>query len=412
MSELTFCPREKKCIDRDKNKCTERLHDFSRCPACNRDNDETLILPCSHTMCIHCISTEGEKRSGQSPRYDPSPRVCSVLCPLCLYDVELPCRTWSTALSCLPKYPTLKSESVSQETGRCDGASEPHRPPPPRMQFHCQIQVDAYAVTAYEERAQCSSACSFTVSPAEGNIELHEEAMEQSVFGLKFALDQATAPPSLLLSNSFLTVTYQEAISFAPLPNKIKKLMMTSDPGVMVYLPQVCADVVIAQGQYYWEVEVCNSSVYKIGVSSPDGHKGWWLERQGLSFCTVYDGRRELLNTVPPQIKAIGLFLNFGGGALSFHNPVTQEHLVTLPTRFNPSGVLPTLGLGQGWLRLRCGLPAPLYVFLSKNSAFRGPCGASRGSWHKHIPFQSVRKVIQVFEELSASNCALKPSFD
>lgn len=43
---------------------------------------------------------------------------------------------------------------------------------------------------------------------------------------------------------------------------------MTSDPGIMVALPQVCADVVIAQGQYYWEVDVCNSSIYRIGKNS------------------------------------------------------------------------------------------------------------------------------------------------
>ncbi|XP_057695461.1 uncharacterized protein LOC130917790 isoform X2 [Corythoichthys intestinalis] len=376
MAGPAFCPKNPKHINRDEQNFPEGFQEFSKCLSCNKNNDETMILPCSHTMCVQCISTEGEKRSGQSIRYDPKTRGCSVLCPLCLYDVELPCRSWSSAVSCLPKYPTIKFECVSQVTGRHEGASEPNHPP----RF---LQGDFCTVAAFEETEQC----------------------------LHFALDPVTAPPSLHLSNSCLTVTYQEAIPLGPLPNNVRRLMTTSDPRVMDYLPQVCADVVIAQGQYYWEVEVCNSSLYKIGVTSLDGQEGWWLERQGFSFCTVYDGRKELLNTVPPQIKTIGLFLNFGGGALSFHNPVTQEHLVTLPTHFNPSGVLPTLGLGQGWLKLRCGLPPPLYVFLSKNSAYRGPCGPSRGLWQRDIPFQSVRKFIQKFEELSASNLALNPSF-
>ena len=43
---------------------------------------------------------------------------------------------------------------------------------------------------------------------------------------------------------------------------------MTSDPTVTPALPQVCADVVIVRGQYYWEVDVCNSSVYRIGETS------------------------------------------------------------------------------------------------------------------------------------------------
>nr|XP_008283011.1 PREDICTED: uncharacterized protein LOC103359449 [Stegastes partitus] len=158
------------------------------------------------------------------------------------------------------------------------------------------------------------------------------------------------------------------------------------------------------RGQYYWEVDVCNSSIYRIGVISLDGSAGWWLERHDSSFCAVYDGSCEPLCTVPPQIKSLGVFLNIGGGTLSFHNPVTREHLTTLPTRFGPAGVRPALGLGQGRLRLRCGLPPPPHVFLSKDSAYRGPRGADASRWRREVPFQSVRRVIQRFEELALSD--------
>lgn len=43
---------------------------------------------------------------------------------------------------------------------------------------------------------------------------------------------------------------------------------MTSDVGAGLALPEVCADVVVVRGQYYWEVDVCNSSVYRIGKNS------------------------------------------------------------------------------------------------------------------------------------------------
>lgn len=137
---------------------------------------------------------------------------------------------------------------------------------------------------------------------------------------------------------------------------------------------------------------------------SSDGSVGWWLQRQNLSFFAVYDGSCEPLCTVPPQIKTIGVFLNIGGGTLGFHNPLTQEHLVTLPTCFSPAGVLPALGLGQGKLRLRCGLPPPPHVFLRKESAYRGSRGSCGGRWSREVPFQSVRKVIQKFEELALSD--------
>ncbi|KAM9359144.1 E3 ubiquitin-protein ligase Midline-1 [Symphorus nematophorus] len=252
--------------------------------------------------------------------------------------------------------------------------------------------------------SQGSSAASSSIAPVDGVVDLQEAEMEQSVFGLCFTLDASTVPPSLHLSNSSLTITYKGESRPSPPPDTKARISMASDPRFTQALPQVCANVVIARGQYYWEVDVCNSSVYRIGISSLDGSKGWWLERQGFSFSAVYDGSQEPLCTVPPHIKTLGVFLNIGGCALSFHNPLTQEHLATLPTRFNPAGVLPALGLGQGRLRLRCSLPPPPHVFLSKDSAYREPCGAGGGRWRREIPFQSVRKVIQKFEELAVSD--------
>ncbi|KAM4628409.1 cardiomyopathy-associated protein 5 [Polymixia lowei] len=223
------------------------------------------------------------------------------------------------------------------------------------------------------------------------------------VLGLSFALDSSSGPPCLHLSHSSLIVTFQGEIPDNHI-QRVERSTMGSDPQVTLTLPQVCADVVITRGQYYWEVDVCNSTVYRIGVTSLDGATGWWMERRGSSFWAVYDRSQEVLHAVPPQIKTLGVFLNMGGGALSFHNPLTQERLATLPTRFGPTGVLPALGLGQGRLRLHCGLPPPPHVFLSRASAYRRPCGAGGGRWRRDVSFQSVRTVIQRFEELAVSD--------
>ncbi|MEQ2228593.1 hypothetical protein ILYODFUR_010431 [Ilyodon furcidens] len=225
--------------------------------------------------------------------------------------------------------------------------------------------------------------------------------MEQSVYGLRFALDPSSVPPSLHLSQSRLTVTYSESSPFHPHP-LIRKPGLTPDTTVL--LLHVRADVIIARGQYYWEVDVSNSSVYRVGVISSDGCRGWWLERNASAFHAVHDGSCEAIVTVPPRVKTLGIFLSFEGGILSFHNPLTQEHLVTLPTRFSTSGVLPALGLGQGRLRLRCGLPTPSYVFLGKNSTYRGPCCPKGVWWHREVSFQSVKRVIQKFEKLALSD--------
>ncbi|KAE8295622.1 hypothetical protein D5F01_LYC06557 [Larimichthys crocea] len=351
--------------NREEKEEKDCLQQFSCCLACTQEYDIVLILPCSHTLCG------------------------------CRHTVELPCWTWSSATSCLPKHPTLTPASVSGKRST-EGTSED--------QLRC-VEGGTYCWEARDITAQnClhgSHSASSSVAPVDGIIDLREEEMEQSVFGLSFALDPSSVPPTLHLSNSLLTITHQGENSSDPTSDNRS---VTSNPEDTPALPQVCANVVIAQGQYYWEVDVCNSSVYRIGVSSLDGSSGWWFERQGLSFCVIYDGSQEPLCTVPPQIKTLGVFLNIGGGTLCFHNPLTQEHLATLPTRFDPAGVLPALCLGQGRLKLRCGLPPPSHVFLSKDSAYRGRCGTGGGQWRREIPFQSVRKVIQKFEELAVSD--------
>lgn len=144
---------------------------------------------------------------------------------------------------------------------------------------------------------------------------------------------------------------------------------------------------------------------------SVDGSVGWWLERQGSSFCAVYDGSREPLHTVPPHIKNLGVFLNIRGGVLSFHNTVTQEHLATLPTRFGAAGLLPAFGLGQGCLRIRCCLPPPSHVFCSKDSTYRGPRISDDSQWPWEIAFKPVRSVIQRFEQMAVTDSALVSSF-
>ncbi|XP_031716856.1 uncharacterized protein LOC116390877 [Anarrhichthys ocellatus] len=398
MSVRLFYPRggpgEQKLLGVEAVKTDEEedcLQQLSLCPACNQGYDTVLFLPCSHTMCAHCIAAAEGTRSGQSRCRGVDPTVCSVPCPRCRHPVELPCWTWSSATSCLPKHATF-----SGDTDRKEGASEDH-PQHVQGNSYCRDSGDVTAQTCLHG----SNTASSSAAPVDGVVDLREEEMEQSVFGLCFALDPSTIPPSLHLSNSSLTVTHQGE---SPHPDDKARRSTASDPWATPALPQVCADVVIARGQYYWEVDVCNSSVYRIGVSSLDGSGGWWLERQGPSFCAVYDGSHEPLCSVPPQVKTLGVFLNIGGGALSFHNALTREHLATLPTRFNPVGVLPALGLGQGRLRLRCGLPPPPHVFLSKDSAYRGPCFASGGRWRREIAFQSVRKVIQKFEELAVSD--------
>ncbi|KAM8904369.1 chordin-like [Spinachia spinachia] len=220
------------------------------CPAFSRGHDPVLLLPCSHPMCAHCIAAAEGAGSGRSSGRPRGRRACLVPCQYCRRPVELPCRTWSSATSCLPKHPDPSLSCVSRETDRTGGQSEDQSQHVQAIS-HCRDAGD----TTEPGRLHGSDAASSSGAPVGGDVDLREEEMERSVSGLRFALDASNVPPSLVLSNFSLTVTYQGESQGA-------RRSTTCDP-----LPQVSANVVIARGQYYWEVDVCNSSVYRIGCS-------------------------------------------------------------------------------------------------------------------------------------------------
>ncbi|MEQ2186750.1 hypothetical protein GOODEAATRI_031782 [Goodea atripinnis] len=103
------------------------LEDFSHCPACNKEYDIALILPCSHTICGRCVAAGEETESHPLGHRDTRLSVCSVPCPCCRQPIELPCWTWLSAASCLPQHPTLRSKHAIRNTGFKDRSAESHR---------------------------------------------------------------------------------------------------------------------------------------------------------------------------------------------------------------------------------------------------------------------------------------------
>lgn len=88
------------------------LQQISCCQACQQEWDVLLILPCSHAMCVQCISA-GEAGKSSTSRLGA---VCAVACPSCRHPVELPCWNWSSATSCLPKHPSVSRACVKKKT--------------------------------------------------------------------------------------------------------------------------------------------------------------------------------------------------------------------------------------------------------------------------------------------------------
>lgn len=108
------CGYESKKSNREENegRAIDSLQQMSCCQACQREWDVLLILPCSHTMCVQCVSA-GEAGKPSKSRLSA---VCAVGCPSCRHPVELPCWNWSSASSCLPKHPSARRACVKKNS--------------------------------------------------------------------------------------------------------------------------------------------------------------------------------------------------------------------------------------------------------------------------------------------------------
>ncbi|XP_038162726.1 stonustoxin subunit alpha-like [Cyprinodon tularosa] len=112
--------------------------------------------------------------------------------------------------------------------------------------------------------------------------------------------------------------------------------------------PQVlCNEGLCGERQhYYWEVEwsegsyigvgVAIKSIERQGVLLGDNEKSWYFgQYQGL--VAKHNGQEWPNPTPSGGVKKIGVYLNFGGGTLSFYKVScnTLEHLYTFKTSFN-----------------------------------------------------------------------------
>lgn len=86
---------------------SDDVQQVSCCPACQQQWGVLLILPCSHTLCVRCIEAGNPTKWRRSAG-------CAVPCPGCRHPVELPCWNRSSALSCLPKHPTVGPADVTK----------------------------------------------------------------------------------------------------------------------------------------------------------------------------------------------------------------------------------------------------------------------------------------------------------
>ncbi|KAM8965529.1 putative E3 ubiquitin-protein ligase MID2 isoform 3-T3 [Sarcophilus harrisii] len=128
-------------------------------------------------------------------------------------------------------------------------------------------------------------------------------------------------------------------------------------------------NVFLDSGCHYWEIVMGSSTWYAVGVAYKSAPKNEWIGKNSSSWvfsrCSsnfvVRHNNKEMLVDVPPQLKRVGVLLDYDNNMLSFYDPANSLHLHT----FNVSFILPVCPTFTIWnksLMILSGLPVPDFI--------------------------------------------------
>ncbi|KAM9327073.1 putative E3 ubiquitin-protein ligase MID2 [Gastrophryne carolinensis] len=128
-------------------------------------------------------------------------------------------------------------------------------------------------------------------------------------------------------------------------------------------------NVFIDSGCHYWEVAVGNSTWYAIGIAYKSAPKNEWIGKNTSSWvfsrCNnnflARHNNKDILVDVHPQLKRLGVLLDYDNNMLSFYDPANSLHLHTYEISFILP-VCPTFTIWSKSLLIFSGLPAPDFM--------------------------------------------------
>ncbi|KAG8144497.1 hypothetical protein E2320_013001 [Naja naja] len=131
----------------------------------------------------------------------------------------------------------------------------------------------------------------------------------------------------------------------------------------------VTGNVFIDSGCHYWEVTLGTSTWYAIGIAYKSAPKNEWVGKNSSSWVfsrcnnsfVVRHNNKEMLLDVHPQMKRLGVLLDYDNNVLSFYDPANSLHLHTFEIAFILP-VCPTFTIWNKSLMVVTGLPAPDFI--------------------------------------------------
>ncbi|KAJ7414740.1 putative E3 ubiquitin-protein ligase MID2 [Willisornis vidua] len=178
--------------------------------------------------------------------------------------------------------------------------------------------------------------------------------------GQPFKLDPKMAHKKLKISNDGLQMEKDESsLKKSHTPERFS--------GTGCY--GAAGNVFIDSGCHYWEVVVGSSTWYAIGVAYKSAPKNEWIGKNSSSWVfsrcnnnfVVRHNNKEMLMEVHPQMKRLGVLLDYDNNALSFYDPANSLHLHTFEVSFILP-VCPTFTIWNKSLMILSGLPAPDFI--------------------------------------------------
>nr|XP_006125574.1 probable E3 ubiquitin-protein ligase MID2 [Pelodiscus sinensis] len=175
-----------------------------------------------------------------------------------------------------------------------------------------------------------------------------------------FKLDPKLAHKKLKLSNDGLQMEKDESsLKKSHTPERFS--------GTGCY--GAAGNIFIDSGCHYWEVMVGSSTWYAIGIAYKSAPKNEWIGKNSSSWVfsrcnsnfVVRHNNKEMLVDVHPQMKRLGVLLDYDNNALSFYDPANSLHLHTFSVSF-VLPVCPTFTIWNKSLMILSGLPAPDFI--------------------------------------------------
>ncbi|KAJ8338410.1 hypothetical protein SKAU_G00373760 [Synaphobranchus kaupii] len=175
-----------------------------------------------------------------------------------------------------------------------------------------------------------------------------------------FKLDPKTAHKKLRLSNDCLTMEKDE--SSLKKSHTPERFSSTGSYGA-------AGNVFIDSGCHYWEVLLGASTWYAVGVAYKSAPKNEWsgknssswvFSRCNSNFMVRHNGK-EMLVEASPQLRRLGVLLDYDNNSLSFYDAMNSQHLHTFDISFLLP-VAPTFMIWNKSVMILSGLPVPDFV--------------------------------------------------